>query len=62
MDTMTKKDFINENNIAIIQKLMNINNGYTGVLCPYFIMDYECGDFSKSFLDEVFKFLNKKIA
>ena len=28
MDTMTKKDFINESNIEIIQKLMNINNGY----------------------------------
>ena len=28
MDTMTKKDFINESNIEIIQKLVKVNNGY----------------------------------
>ncbi len=28
MDIMTRKDFISESNIEIIQKLMKINNGY----------------------------------
>ena len=31
MDMMTKKDFINESNIEIIQKLMKINKGYITV-------------------------------